>query len=323
MHVTVLGAGSWGTALAITLARNGHKVHLLTQDEETAARLDEKRENDVYLPGFALSEDITPGTTALSGSSFAIVAVPTAAVEQSLGRLGGQQRICIASKGLHPTKNCVLSKIVQEACPDADVMAISGPNLALEVAKGVPTAAVCAGPESSARIVREALSGRTLRVYVSDDLYGVELAGALKNIYAIGAGMSDGLGFGDNTKGAFLSRGLGEMVRLGTATGAAIETFIGMAGAGDLFATANSKLSRNYRVGFGLAQGMSLEEAIASLGQVAEGVPTCTAAIDLARSAGVEVPLMQVIHDIMHGKIAILDGLTRLMERQTLHEIET
>lgn len=162
--------------------------------------------------------------------------------------------------------------------------------------------------------------GPTLRVYVSDDRKGVELAGALKNVIAIGAGISDGMGYGDNTKGAFVSRGLMEMTRLGLAMGAKMETFLGLAGVGDLFATAASKLSRNYRVGYAIGQGQSLADAVNALGQVAEGVPTCSAAVRVAAEYGVEVPVMATLEEVMLGRTTVAAGVSRLMGRTTLHE---
>jgi glycerol-3-phosphate dehydrogenase (NAD(P)+) len=210
----------------------------------------------------------------------------------------------------------LMCDVVAEERPDAEAGVLSGPNLAVEIARGVPTVAIsaCQNPEA-AETVREAFSCRTFRVSVSDDVVGVELAGALKNVLAIGAGMSDGLGFGDNTKGAFLARGLMEMARLGLAMGGRMETFLGPAGVGDLFATAASRLSRNYRLGRALGEGQPLDKALAELGQVAEGVTSSESAIVLARRHGVEVPVMAAVAGVVAGRIDPRQAVGMLMDR--------
>ncbi len=321
MKVCVVGAGSWGTALALLLARNGHSVDLVAHTDDHCDALRRDRENRQYLPGCPFSDGITVLPAPLNDDpDFTLIAVPSAFVGEAL-RTIEPGVICLASKGLDPETGVVLSDLAEAMHPTAEIVAISGPNLAVEVARGIPTAAVAASyTEDAALMIREALNGLSFRVYISDDLRGVELAGALKNVYAIGAGINDGLGFGDNTKGAFLSRGLAEMSRLGLALGARMETFLGLSGVGDLFATASSKLSRNYRVGFALGEGRSLEEAVNALGQVAEGVPTCEVALRLAHKHGVNVPLMQVLHEFMHGHCNRDEAIRRLMERQTLRE---
>lgn len=323
MTVAVLGAGSWGTALSLILARNGHRVFLIAHTPESAEALARERENRQYLPGFAFPEEIQVlgPNDGLGSADLGVVAVPSGVVKEVLPRLAGIEVICVASKGLEPGTGRVLSEVVADVFPSAEIAALSGPNLAVELAQGVPTAAVAASKnEDSALLVRSAFMGATYRVYATDDLVGVELAGALKNVIAIGAGISDGMGFGDNTKGAFVSRGLLEMVRLGVASGARIETFLGLAGVGDLYATASSTLSRNYRVGRALGEGKTLAEATESLGQVAEGVPTCTVALALAAKLGVEVPLMQTLHDVMKGNVSLENSIRALMDRKTVRE---
>ncbi|MEZ5162921.1 MAG: NAD(P)H-dependent glycerol-3-phosphate dehydrogenase [Fimbriimonadaceae bacterium] len=324
MDVVVFGAGSWGTALTLILARNGHNVFLADHTEHDAALLRSDRENKRYLPGFEFPENINilgPNDD-VPVCAFSVLAIPTAFVRSNLTRFEGQSVVCVASKGLDPETGGTLSQVVSEGVPGVKVVSLSGPNLAVELARGIPTAAVSAShDEAAADLVRNAFMGPTYRVYLSQDPLGVELAGALKNVIAIGAGISDGMGFGDNTKGAFLARGLGEMTKLGMALGARMETFLGLAGVGDLFATAASKLSRNYRVGFALGQGMSLDEAVASLGQVAEGVPTCKVALRLAAEKGVDVPLMTTLYEVMHAEIEVGEALTRLMERRTPTEL--
>ncbi|MFM9874509.1 MAG: NAD(P)H-dependent glycerol-3-phosphate dehydrogenase [Fimbriimonadaceae bacterium] len=324
MRVRVIGAGSWGTALSLVLVRNGHMVELVAHDSLTAAQLNQDRENRQYLPGFRFTETIQVVSMGnQSGpSNFTVVAVPTEAVREVCGSLTGGSIVCLASKGLDPETGGVISEVLAEVCPSAIPVALSGPNLAAELAKGIPTAAVCASPdETAAELVRKAFNGKGYRVYLGEDLRGVEIAGALKNVVAIGAGICDGLGFGDNTKGAFVCRGLAEITRLGVAMGARMETFLGLAGVGDLFATCNSRLSRNYRVGVAVAHGQTVDEAVAGLGQVAEGVPTLQVALRLAVKHGVDVPVMSTLNDVLNGMIEFDEAITRLMERNTRFEL--
>jgi len=324
MIIRVIGAGSWGTALSLVLARNGHSVELVAHDEPTANQLTQDRENRQYMAGFPFPESISVSSSGNQSGEvdFTVLAVPTSAVREVMAQLPDGGIICLASKGLDPSSGGVQSDVLAEILPNAVPVALSGPNLAVELAKGVPTAAVCASPsESAAELVRLAFNSKSYRVYIGEDIRGVEIAGALKNVIAIGAGICDGLGFGDNTKGAFLCRGLAEITKLGIAMGARLETFLGLAGVGDLFATASSRLSRNYRVGLAIADGKSLDEAVESLGQVAEGVPTLHVALRMAKELNVEVPLMTVLDAVLKGEIGFEDAISRLMERQTRFEL--
>ena len=323
MVISVVGAGSWGTALAIVLARNGHTVRLIGRESSDLDSLASVRENLRYLPGFALPEGVTVhrDTEALAPGDMVVEAVPSGTVQENLDHFAGYPVIVVASKGLAPENDGVLSDDLEQAYPEAKVVALSGPNLAVELAKGVPTAAISAGRDlAAAELVRGAFQCSSYRVYISDDVKGVQLAGALKNVMAIGAGVGDGLGYGDNTKGAFLARGLNEMTRLGVAMGAKAETFYGIAGVGDLFATASSRLSRNYRVGYALGEGKSLEAILADLGQVAEGVPTCEIAVRLARKINCPVPIMESTLAIVQGKTSPRAAVARLMEGVSTHE---
>lgn len=318
MNVTVLGTGSWGTALTMLLARNGHTVTLLGRNADEIRDLREHGENSRYLPGFPVKGDVSYGLLSEArDSEMLVVAVPSGAVRQVVtGLVGRHPLVVLAAKGLEAETGLLMTEVAADALPGAEVGALSGPNLAVEIARGIPTVAVAAFTRrEAAELARCALSGPTFRVSVSDDVVGVELGGALKNVLAIGAGMSDGLGFGDNTKGAFLSRGLMEIARLGGAMGARAETFLGPAGVGDLFATAVSRLSRNYRLGFALGQGISLEEAIASLGQVAEGVPTSEAVTRLARTRGVDLPVFGAVEAVLRRVVEPQKAVALLMER--------
>jgi len=319
MEVAVLGSGSWGTALTILLARNGHHVTLLGRNVDEIEGLRTTRENARYLPGFPVPENVSfemLGDVQLD-SEMLVVAVPSGAVAEVCHLIRGHHPLVVlAAKGLDSETGRSMTEVAFEALPNAEVGVLTGPNLAVEIARGIPTVAISAFVCDQAAItVRDAFTCASFRVSVSEDVVGVELAGALKNVLAIGAGMSDGLGFGDNTKGAFLSRGLMEMARLGKAMGAQSETFLGPAGVGDLFATAVSKLSRNYRLGFALGQGKTLEEAIASLGQVAEGVPTSHAVGMLAKKYGVELPVFAAVEAVLAGHIAPSKAVALLMER--------
>ncbi|MBS1724946.1 MAG: NAD(P)-dependent glycerol-3-phosphate dehydrogenase [Armatimonadetes bacterium] len=323
MTVSVVGAGSWGTAMALVLARNGRQVRLFGRPSDALNSLGSRRENLRYLPGFVLPEDVEIADLGSEKvlDEVVVVAVPSSAVQEVLPGLARARVIVVASKGLAPGGEALLSDVIADKCPGANIVVLSGPNLAVELAKGVPTAAVAASTdEESACLVRDAFHCRTYRVYLSDDVKGVETAGALKNVMAIAAGMSDGLGFGDNTKGALLARGLNEMARVGLALGARMETFLGIAGVGDLFATANSRLSRNYRVGFGLGEGRSLEAILGEIGQVAEGVPTADAALLLARRLGIDVPIIDVVHLAAKGEIDPRSAVWQLMERTPKRE---
>lgn len=324
MSIAVLGAGSWGTALAILISRNGHDVVLHGRNEEEIDVMRRLRENLRYLPGFALPENVRPtfDPSEIGDHEMWIIAVPSGAVRRTLAMVVGQSPLLVmASKGLEASTAKLMSEVATEVIPTARVGAISGPNLAVEIVRGVPTAAVAASTQAdAAEKIRERFMCRTFRVYESDDIVGVELAGALKNVLAIAAGMSDGLGFGDNSKGALLARGVKEMVLLGRAMGARAETFLGIAGIGDLFATAVSRLSRNYRVGFGIGQGRKLDEILHEIGQVAEGVSTCESAMVLSRRHQVPLPIFEAIEGVLRQRLTPIQGVSQLMERTTKDE---
>lgn len=324
MKVAVLGAGSWGTALSVLLARNGHDVALVGRDEDEIGSIRAHRENSRYLPGFAIPDSVQVRLFSddLGPHDLWVVAVPSGAVRQVAHVVRQPDAlVVVASKGLEPGTSSLLSDVVSQALPTAKVGALSGPNLAVELVRGIPTVAVAAcADDVAAEFFARAFNCPSYRVYLSDDLPGVELAGALKNVLAISAGMSDGLGYGDNTKGALVARGLYEMTKLGVAMGARMDTFFGIAGVGDLFATANSKLSRNYRVGRALGEGRELQQALDEIGQVAEGVTTASAAAMLARRCGVQTPIMEATEAVLRGRLRPKDGVAMLMERMPKRE---
>lgn len=328
MQAAVLGSGSWGTALAILLARNGADVWLIGRDREEIESIRAARENLRYLPGFVLPKSVQVCLVeeCPSSADLIVVAVPTNSVRELLhhGSIQTLLRSGIAlaaSKGLEIESGLVPTAIIEAVCPGTGAGALSGPNLAVEVAQGIPTAAVIAfADESKADRARLAFNCSTFRAYRSSDLIGLELAGALKNVIAIAAGMSDGLGFGCNTKGALAARGLREMLAIGEALGARTETFLGIAGVGDLFATASSQLSRNYRVGRLLSEGHSASEAIQMVGQAAEGVGTSAAASKIARQHQLDLPIFEGVSLILQGRLDPERGVTMLMERTTPDE---
>lgn len=323
MDVAVLGAGSWGTALSILLGRNGLEVSLFARSHEEVTVMTHARENLKYLPGFALPKEVTPrDLKEFKTAPMTVVAVPSVAVREVLKAIPEELPfIVLATKGLESGTGKIASQVVSEMHPESIVSVLSGPNLAVEIVRGIPTAAVAAClDEGGADRVRSAFMSPSYRVYASSDVIGVEVAGSLKNVLAIGAGLSDGLGFGDNTKGALLARGLKEMIAFGLKAGGKLETFIGIAGVGDLFATANSKLSRNYRLGYAIGSGKHTSEALQELGQVAEGIGTAEAVTNLARQRGVSVPVFESIDAVLREKLVPKAAVGLLMERFTREE---
>jgi glycerol-3-phosphate dehydrogenase (NAD(P)+) len=311
-----LGSGSWGTALAIHLARSGTQVSLWGRDPAEIESLRENRENVLYLPDFDLPPEIEPVEVLPAEADFWIIAVPSEALREVCQKLPSDCVVVIATKGLEQETSLRMSQVLAAERPGARIAVLSGPNLAVELAGGIPTATVIASDNDElAERVRVQFMAKSLRVYTSSDVVGVELGGALKNVMAIAAGMSDGLGFGNNTKGALLARGLHEMASLGSVLGARAKTFMGLSGVGDLFATAASVLSRNYRIGRALGAGEQLDDALHELGQVAEGVPTTHAAVALANRLCVDVPLMQAVAAVLEGESKPLDAVSGLMQR--------
>jgi glycerol-3-phosphate dehydrogenase (NAD(P)+) len=331
--IAVLGAGSWGTALAVLLAASGHPVRLWARDGALAESLAATRENRRYLPGIALPDTVAPTAdlrAALADAGVVVFAVPSGAVRmvarEAAPHLAPGALLLSAAKGLEEGTGLRMSQTLAAVIADAPprTVVLSGPNLAVEVARGIPTASVAASinPEA-AQAAQRLFSGQrlpTFRVYTGRDVIGVELGGAVKNAIAICAGICDGLGYGDNAKAALMTRGLSEAIRLGVAEGAEAATFLGLSGVGDLIATGASRLSRNYRVGFALGQGQALEAILAELGQVAEGVPTTRVLCELAARCGIEMPLCAALHSVLFGDRAPLDMLYELMLRPPREE---
>ncbi len=327
-RLAILGAGSWGTALALILADNAHRICLWARSQEHAKALQRERENRRYLPGFPLPSGIEVTSCleeALAETEGVIFAVPSDAVrsvaESIRSLLPPSAFVLSATKGLEEGTGFRMSQVLMEVLPEVEkrLAVLSGPNLAVEMARGVPTATVVAAfHEETARHIQQVFAQQsvpTFRVYTSTDVVGVELGGAVKNAIAIGIGVCDALGYGDNARAAFMTRGLMETIRLGRAQGAKAETFSGLSGVGDLIATAHSRLSRNYRVGYGIGQGKALEEVLREIGQVAEGVPTTRVLCSLAQRYGVEMPLSQALHCLLFEGFSPEEIIRNLMLR--------
>jgi glycerol-3-phosphate dehydrogenase (NAD(P)+) len=320
----VIGAGSWGTALALQFARGGRTVRLWGRDAGQVAAMREARENVRYLPGVPF-----PGNLVLEANlercllavRDILIAVPSHALRETLGRieplLGGSERISWATKGFEVESGKLPHQIVQEILgSDRPMAVLSGPTFAKEVGAGLPTAlTIAANEESFASDLAAALSGDNFRAYTSGDIVGVEVGGAVKNVLAIGAGISDGLGFGANTRIALINRGLAEMTRLGVALGARQDTFTGLAGMGDLVLTCTDNLSRNRRMGLAIAQGRSVADTQHDIGQVVEGVVAAKAVHQVADALGVEMPICQQIYRILYEGAPPRDAVGALMGR--------
>lgn len=326
-HVCVVGAGAWGTAIA-NLAAVGSRVTLWVHGEDTFMALRNRRENVLYLPGIPLHENVEPTNDLLGawhGADAVILAVPTQRLRSTFRKVAVELRLQAIpllnlSKGLELETHLRISQLLCEdiELSDYDHFAVlSGPNFAPEIARGMPAATVIAsrGP-STCRHFQELLSGGSLRVYTSPDLVGVELGGALKNVYAVAAGVSDGLGFGDSSKASLIVRGLHELTKVATVLGADPTTINGLAGAGDLIATSFSKLSRNRMAGEAIGRGASASTLQTGQRTVIEGLPTLEALAKIAELRNIDLPIVHQLHGIVAGSVTPLVGLQRLMNRE-------
>lgn len=330
MKIGVVGGGGWGTALSVVLASRGHAVTLWVYEPELAERMRTARVNETYLPGVAVpvSIAVTNGLAeAVDGAEGVLLVTPSQALRSTVARLleeaptalARASYVAIASKGLERGTLLRMTEVLGQIVPPevgARVGVLAGPSHAEEVARRIPTAVVAAARSADvAAAIQESCSTEWFRIYTNDDVVGVEIGVALKNVVAIAAGICDGLGFGDSTKGALLTRGLVEIARLGERLGARTETFAGLAGMGDLIATAMSRHSRNRRLGEAIGHGVTLEAALAGTKMVAEGVNTADAAVNLARRHGVELPIAEQVRAILYEQksphAAIRELLTR------------
>lgn len=320
MKIALLGAGAWGSALAKLLRADGHSLTVWDHDATNLRTVADTGRNEKYLPGVEIGTGLTPverPEAAWPGADAVVVAVPSKGIRAVAAALAGYAGpVLSVTKGIEHETGLTMSAILQAAVPTAHVAALSGPTLALEVARGVPTAAVTASAdEATAQFFQQLLHRPTFRIYTSPDPLGVELGGALKNVIAIAAGLNDGLGFGDNSKAALVTRGIAEMRRLGVACGARPETFSGLSGLGDLVVTCFSPLSRNRTLGERLGRGERLETILAGSVSVAEGYPTARAARALARQKAVPVPIMDEVYAVLYEAKPPADAVRDLLAR--------
>jgi glycerol-3-phosphate dehydrogenase (NAD(P)+) len=330
LDVAVLGGGNWGTSLAHLAALNGCRAQLWMRDADVAAAVNERHENPHYLPGYTLHPGVHATTDleeAVRGKPLVLFVLPskiTRAVASEAGAfLTGNQVVLSATKGLERETLKRISQVLREETCVRKVGALSGPNLAKEILAGQPSATVVASHfkeviEVSARM----LHGRLFRIYGNTDLRGVELAGALKNVMAIACGVAHGLGFGHNVSSMLITRGMAEIQRLGVGLGADAHTFSGLAGIGDMIATCSSELSRNFRVGLGLARGQDLDTILEELGETAEGVNTTGVALQLGREARMALPITEGVQQLLFTDATPADVMEDLMTRAARYEID-
>jgi glycerol-3-phosphate dehydrogenase (NAD(P)+) len=331
-RAAVLVAGSWGTALASVLANNGYEVMLWTRSEEQADGINHNHENSKFLPGVKLPDTIRATTDlkqALQAAELALFVAPSGAMrevaKQAAPYLSPDTLVVHATKGFETDSLKRMTTVLSEELgrPLEQLVVLSGPSHAEEVIRKQPTTVVVASANlQAAEQAQDALMNTNFRVYTNPDVVGVEVAGAIKNIIALGAGLTDGLNFGDNAKAALLTRGLAEIGRLGTAMGANPLTFAGLAGVGDLVVTCTSKHSRNWRAGYMLADGTPLEEVLSRMGMVVEGVRTTRAAFELAKQYDVEMPITTQLYEVLFANKAPRTAVEHLMGRLRTHEIE-
>lgn len=329
--VTVLGAGSWGTALAMQLARIGHEVCLWARSAEQARAMADRRVNERYLPGIELPGNILVSSSladCLQDADHVLIATPSHAFAETVDRIGGhvgaESGLAWASKGFEPGSGRLLHEVAAEKLGRETPLAlISGPSFAREVAAGLPTAVtVAANQPAFGQRWAELLHGASFRAYYTADLVGAELGGSVKNVLAVACGMADGMELGNNTRAALITRGLAEMMRLGRAMDADPRTLMGLAGIGDLVLTCTGDLSRNRRLGLALGQGRSRDEAIAEIGQVVEGIKTAEEVMRLANRLNVEMPISEQVHGILFRGWNARKGVRVLMERELKPETD-
>lgn len=327
-NVGVMGAGSWGTALALLLHSNGHQVTVWSINEEEVEMLSKEREHKSKLPGVKIPEDMvftSDMETAIKEKDFLVLAVPSAFTRGTARNMKpfvkeGQIIVDVA-KGIEEDTLMTLSQQIEEEIPQANVAVLSGPSHAEEVGRGLPTAVVIgAKTEETARCLQEMFMNHVFRVYISSDMLGMELGGALKNVIALAAGIADGMGYGDNTKAALITRGIAEIARLGVKMGGAIESFTGLTGIGDLIVTCASVHSRNRKAGYLMGQGKTMEEAMAEVKMVVEGVYSAKAAAKLGKKYGVALPIVDKVNEVLFEGKDPKEAVDELMLRDSKAE---
>lgn len=328
-NITVLGSGGWGTALAVMLAKNGHTVSLWSVFEEEIETLRRDREHKKLLPGVPIPESVTltSDPACAVGRDLVIFAVPSFAVRSTATRfrelLAPGALITNVAKGFEPETLKFLTQVLAEELPDTRIVALSGPSHAEEVGRGMPTTIVSASSDlQAAEAVQDIVMNDTLRIYTNPDPVGVELSGALKNVIALCAGICDGMGYGDNTRAALMTRGLNEIARLGVAMGGQLTTFSGLAGIGDLIVTCTSVHSRNHRFGILVGQGVAVQEALEQVGMTVEGYHAAKAAHALGQKYGVSLPIIEMCYRILYEDYPSQKAVGKLMERPKRSEVE-
>lgn len=328
-RIAVLGAGSWGTALAALLVRNAHAVHLCARDHEVVADIAVRHENQRYLPGIVLPQGLRASTdlgAALAGVDWVLIAVPSHAFAQTVVNIATagvpSLGVAWASKGFEPGSGRFLHEVAREHLgPTLPLALITGPSFAREVAIGLPTAVTVHSDDATfATCVAECLQGPNFRAYTGNDILGAELGGAMKNVLAVATGVADGMGLGLNARAGLITRGLNEMLRLNHRLGGRAETLMGLAGLGDLVLTCTGDLSRNRRLGLALGAGKSVREAVREIGQVVESVQTVDEVMRLARRHAIDLPISALVQQLLHEQITPAEGLRSLLQREVKPE---
>lgn len=323
--VAVLGAGSWGTALAALLARQGHAVTLWGRDDDVTAAIDGRHENPRYLPGIPLPENLRATTdlsTALDGAAWVLVVTPSHAFAETLRKLAplrpSDAGVAWATKGFEPGSGRFLHEVAEEILGvDVPLAVVTGPSFAKEVAQGLPTALTVHSDDAEfAQKVAEAMHGPAFRAYTGDDMKGAELGGAMKNVLAVATGVADGMQLGLNARAGMITRGLNEMLRLAAAIGAKPETLMGLAGLGDLVLTTTGDLSRNRRLGLAIGKGKSIDDAVREIGQVVESIQTADEVMRQAEKHGIDLPISRAVQQVLHGELTPEGGLRQLLARE-------
>lgn len=327
-EVSVLGAGGWGLAIAVLLHNNGHKVTVWSALQSEVDMLISQHENSKSLPGIKIPEEVVVTADlqeAVTNKDIIVMAVASSFTRQTAARLKGLvnegQIIVNVAKGIEESTLLTLTDIINEELPGMDVAVLSGPSHAEEVGRGLPTTCVAgADTKETAEFIQNVFMRDCFRVYVSSDILGIELGGALKNVIALAAGIADGLGYGDNTKAALITRGISEITRLGVAMGGKIETFFGLTGIGDLIVTCASMHSRNRRAGILIGKGHSMEDAMKEVNMVVEGVYSAKAALALSKKYNVSMPIIEKVNEVLFDGLSAADAVNELMIRNKTSE---
>ena len=328
-QVGVIGAGSWGTALAATIAKGGCNVVLWARSAEHATEIASTRENEKYLPGIKLPDsiEVTSDINAFADCDIVLMVSPAQAQRTIMSQFAKVLKkgipALICSKGIEQSSNLFMSDVLAQVAPDLEPYVLSGPSFAADVVRGLPTAVTLAGPNiKEAKQVAETIGHANFRIYASDDILGVQIGGAVKNVLAIACGISDGKKLGESCRAALITRAFSELTRLGKVLGAHPETLVGLSGFGDLSLTCSSPKSRNYSLGFRLGQGETLQDILGSRNTVSEGVFTASVVVNIARKNNIEMPICEAVHAIVDGQSDPDAELARLLARPMRAEIE-